>query len=152
MRRLLLLVLGFGVLATPFAAAAQTPEERRQMEWAVERGRLIFALDRAAWVATDDLREHMPAEQQRDVRGYIVDRDAQGLVAIFYARDRDRLVAAYRGRIGPNGVSSRQIFPSGQRSALTPVQQRLARSRLGPGIYREIYHFGIPRLERTPCS
>jgi hypothetical protein len=111
------------------AAPPQVPADvQRQLDWAVRRGRLLFALDRAAWVGTDDMRERVPEAQMGQVRGYIVDSDDQSLVTIFYAQEGDRLVTAYRGRVGPRGITSREIFPEGQRPELTARQQRLARA------------------------
>jgi hypothetical protein len=109
-------------------AAAQTAAEQRQLDWALERGRLLFALDRAAWVGTDDMKEHIRDPRSAGLRGYIVDRDEQGFVAIFFAREGERLVAAYRGRVGGSGIASREVFPAGQRPELTPRQQRIART------------------------
>lgn len=121
---------------TPVSAAAQgqsapvpRSDDQAKLDWAVARGRLLFALDRAAWVATDDMLERVPRDQQRDLRGYIVDRDAEGYQAIFYADQDGQPVVLYRARIGAAGVASREIFTPGQRPALTPGQQRLARVR-----------------------
>ena len=122
-----LLLAAIPAALTP-RAAAQTAEEQRQLDWALERGRLLFAVDRAAWVGTDDMFEHVPEAQQRALAGYVVDRDADGFLTIFYARDGDRLVAAYRGRIGGGGVASRDVFAPGERPELTPRQRRLARA------------------------
>lgn len=134
MRNLLLvLALGAGTAAAQpptEAPPAQAPsaERHRQLDWVLERGRLLFALDRAAWVATDDMQERIKDPQQAGLLGYIVDRDDAGLVAIFYAQEQDRLVAAYRARIGARGVASSEVFKAGERPALTARQQRLART------------------------
>jgi hypothetical protein len=109
-------------------AAAQSAAEQRQIDWALERGRLLFALDRAAWVGTDDMREHVPEADQRALTGYIVDRDSGQFLTIFYAKEKDKLVTAYRGRVGLQGVASREVFPPGNRPKLTARQQRLARA------------------------
>lgn len=109
-------------------AVAQTPAEQRQIDWALKRGRLLFALDRAAWVGTDDMREHVPEADQRTLTGYIVDHDSGQFVTIFYGKENDKLVAAYRGRIGPQGVASREVFQAGKRPDLTARQQRLAKA------------------------
>lgn len=126
--RLVLTMLCGLMVAMAAPASAQTAAERRQLDWALERGRLLFALDRAAWVATDDMLERVTEAQRQGARGYIVDRDEHGLLAIFYAREGERLVALYRGRIGSNGIAAREIFPPGQRPELAPRQQRLARA------------------------
>jgi hypothetical protein len=127
MLRLILAILA--AFATVAPAAAQTAEERRQLDWAVERGRLIFALDRVAWVATDDLRNRVPDLNAAGLRGYVVDRDENGFVPIFYGEEDGRLVAIYRARVaGAGGVTDATLFPAGQRPALSPLQTRMARA------------------------
>ncbi|HEY0115386.1 MAG TPA: hypothetical protein VGB54_06670 [Allosphingosinicella sp.] len=130
MKLLKILAILCGLL--PFAiapATAQTPQEQQQLGWAVERGRLLFALDRAAWVATDDMMSRISNPQGAGLRGYVVDRDAEdGLVVIFYARDGERLVAVYRARVGARGVEDPQVFTGAQRPELTPRQARIART------------------------
>lgn len=124
-----------GLAGSP--AAAQTPAEQRQLDWATARGRLIFALDRVAWVATDDLKNRVPDLAAAGIRGYVVDREANGFVPIFYGEEDGKLVAIYRARVaGAKGVSDAVVFPRGQRPALTPQQVRLVRAlelvRKGP--------------------
>ncbi len=123
------LVTAAALAAASFAvppAQAQTAEERKRLDWTLERGRLIFALDRAAWVASDDIKERIPNFAAAGVRGYIVDREGNGLVTIFYANEGGKLVAVYRARIGSRGVVDPVVYPAGQRPALTPRQVRLA--------------------------
>jgi hypothetical protein len=114
------------MLAAP--AAAQSAEERRQLDWSIERGRLLFALDRVAWVASDDIRNRIPDLVGAGIAGYVVDSDAQGFTAIFYGREGDNLVTVYRARIGARGVVDPVVFERGQRPALTPRQGRLVRA------------------------
>ncbi len=114
--------------AAALPVKAQTAAEQRQLDWVLERGRLLFALDRAAWVGTDDMFAQIPEAQRDGIEGYIVDKDEEGFVTIFYATEGTRLVAAYRGRVGPNGILSREVFGSGQRPQLTARQQRLAKT------------------------
>ena len=130
MRRLLLSVL-FAVVPIAVASpcAAQTAEEQRQLEWARARGRLIFALDRVAWVATDDMRNRIPDPVAAGIRGYIVDRDENGFIPIFFGEEDGRLVAIYRARVaGAAGVSEPTVFAPGQRPVLSPRQVRLAQA------------------------
>jgi hypothetical protein len=130
MRKLILslwLALAPALLAAP--AAAQTEAEQRQLDWAQERGRLIFALDRVAWVATDDLRGRVPDPVAAGVRGYIVDRDATGFIPIFFGEEDGRPVAIYRARVtGPRGVSDAMLFAPGERPPLTARQVRLVQA------------------------
>lgn len=142
--RSLAIICGLFVCAVA-PSAAQTAEEQRRLDWTLERGRLLFAIDRAAWVGTDDMREHIRDVSNAGLRGYIVDRDEQGFVAIFFARDGERLVAAYRGRVGSGGIASRDIFPEGRRPELTPRQQRMA------GVLEQLGE-ASPRLEMCSSS
>ncbi len=121
------LALGSGLAAA--SAVAQTAEEQRQLEWARDRGRTIFALDRVAWVATDDMRNRVADLNASGIRGYIVDRDDTGFIPIFYGIEDGRPVAIYRARVaGARGVTDPVVFAPGQRPALTPRQVRLVRA------------------------
>lgn len=132
-------------IAASFAvpAAAQTPEQQRQLDWVLERGRLLYALDRAAWVATDDMVERVPREQQQDLRGYIVDRDGQDYVVIFFADEGGQPVALFRAKVSGGRVVDREVFPRGSRPVLSASQQRLARVR---------QHLAAAQLNLTMCS
>jgi hypothetical protein len=122
--RLIVILLAF-CLAAP--AAAQTPAERTRLDWVLERGRLIFALDDAAAVTSDDLRAR---RLTANTRGWTVERDGNALIVNYYARgEGDALVVAYRGRIERGRVVSREVFPEGARPLLTPVQRRMATAR-----------------------
>jgi hypothetical protein len=107
------------------SALAQSAEERQQLDQIVTRGRLLFGIDRAAWVGTDDMLGRIPDPAAAGIRGYIVDRDPEGFTVIFYAGDREEPVAAYKGQVRANGIASREIFPIGQRPPLTATQRRM---------------------------
>ena len=136
MRRLWMGIALMAAAAGVAPAGAQTPDERKQIAWALERGRLIFALDRAAWVATDDARSRIRNFENSGLRGYVVDRQPQGFVVTFFGSEGSRLVAIYRARIGARGVVEPTVFPAGQRPNLTARELRLARTmealRKGP--------------------
>ena len=83
----------------PSPAAAQPSAEARQIDWALERGRLLFGLDRSAWVATHDLLKRMPNAEAKGVIGYVVER-----------------------------VERPEVFEGGARPELTAAQARLARA------------------------
>lgn len=136
--RLFLILLAF-CLAAP--ASAQTPEERARLDWALQRGRLLFEIDRAAWVTTDDLQERVRDLANQGVRGWTVERDGNGYGVTYYAGEGDARVAVYRGRVENRRVVSREIFPPGSRPLLTPVQRRLADAR-----------GAIGRMGRRPCT
>lgn len=127
------------LLAVP--AAAQTPAERTRLDWAVARGRLLFEIDRAAWVTTDDLRDRVGRAELGLIRGWTVERDGNGFVVNFYAGEGDARAALYRGRVENRRVVSREVFAEGARPPLTPLQRRLADAR-----------GAIARFGERPCS
>lgn len=116
------------VMASAPSVLAQSATERRQIAQAVERGRLLHGLDRAAWVATDDLLARMPNAEAAGVRGYFVERADDGFVSTFYMREGDRFVAAYRAQVIDGAVANSEIFPDDARPTLTPAQLRLAQA------------------------
>jgi hypothetical protein len=139
-RRLLaLLALLLAALAVP--AAAQTPDEQRQLDWVQHRGRLLYEIDRAAWVTTDDLRARVPDLGAAGVRGWVVERDGTAYLVSFYAGEGDARAVLYRGRVENNRVVAGEVLPAGSRPLLTPAQRRLADAR---GI--------VARMGRTPCT
>ncbi len=136
--RLLAVLLAF-LLAVP--AIAQTPEERTRLDWVLARGRLLFEIDRAAWVTTDDLRDRVGRAELGLVRGWTVERDGTGLVVNFYAGEGDARAVLYRGRVENRRVVSREVFREGARPLLTPLQRRLADAR-----------GAIARFDERPCT
>jgi len=129
-----LLWLFVGV-STP--AAAQTAEEQARLERVLGRGRLIYALDRAAWVTTDDLRQHVRDPAAAGVRGWTVERDGSAFVVTFFTGERDARAALYRARVENNRVVSREVFAEGARPPLTAPQLRLADARRAIGLMNQ---------------
>ena len=121
----------FAILLWLFAApaAAQTPEERAQLDWVLQRGRLLFDVDRAAWVTTDDLVERVGDLGRAGVRGWTVERDGNGYVVVYYTGEGEGRAALYRGRVENHRVVTAEVFPEGSRPALTAVQRRIADAR-----------------------
>lgn len=136
--RLLLVLLAF-CLAAP--APAQTPEERTQLDSALQRGRLLFEIDRAAWVTTDDLRRRLRGGDLGAVRGWTVERDGAGYSVTYYVGEGDARAAIYRGRVENRRVVAREVFREGSRPMLTAFQRRLADAR-----------GAAARLGKTPCT
>ena len=123
-----LFLLGILVL-TPALASAQpqpTAEEQQRLDWALQRGRLLFEIDRAAWVTTDDLTERVRDPAAAGVRGWTVERDGDGYVVTYYAGEGDARTAVYRGRVVNRRIVSREVFPVDARPPLTAAQRRLA--------------------------
>jgi hypothetical protein len=119
------------LLALLFAvpAAAQTPDERARLDWAIARGRLLFEVDRAAWVTTDDMQERLSQADQQLIRGWTVERDGTGYVVVYFtAGEGNARRALYRGRVENRRVVSRETFRSGSGPGLTPMQSRIAQA------------------------
>jgi len=128
MRRFAAFLLLIGLFAAAAPAAAQTPEERGRLDWVQQRGRLLFEIDRAAWVTTDDLRARNGLTNE--ILGWTVERDRDGYIVVYYARgEGDALVAVYIARVVDRRVVSAELFPAGQRPPLTPTQNRIAAAR-----------------------
>lgn len=140
MLRLAFFATLFLVIAAPLPA--QTPEEQHQLDRVGQRGRLIFELDRAAWVTTDDMLARIPDPGGAGVRGWTVERDGDGYKVIYFARgEGDALSVIYQGRVENHRVVSRQVFPPDARPPLTPLERRLA-------LARDL----VRRMGRTPCT
>ena len=93
-----------------------------------ERGRQMFVLDRAAWVATDDLRAH-PDPNRWKKGGWVVELGPDGSVVTFYGRDGDAYFVVYTVALQSGKVTGRQIPDPGSRKPLTPAQARMAKAR-----------------------
>jgi hypothetical protein len=119
----------FLVAGLPAPLSAQSTAEQAAIDFALARGRVLFAVDRAAWVATDDLRQKMPNFENAGLRGYVVDRDGDALHVLFYGGPADAPVAYYRARVERHRVVSSEVFPADRRPALTPLQRRLVAAR-----------------------
>lgn len=114
-------------LLLAFPAASQTADEQTRLQWVVARGRLLFEVDRAAWVTTDDMQERLPPADQQLVRGWTVERDGTGFLVIYFMNGEGNVRRAlYRGRVENRQVVSREIFRAGAGPELTPMQRRLA--------------------------
>ncbi len=92
------------MLAASLAApsAAQTSAERARLAGIHSRGALIYLIDRAAWVATDDFRSKAALRGDKTLRGYVVERAAEGFTVTFFAEKDGRLVRAYLANVARN--------------------------------------------------
>lgn len=113
------------LLAIP--ATAQTPEERTRLDWVVARGRLLFEIDRAAWVTTDDMQERLPTADQQRVGGWTVEREGAGFAVVYFMLGGNNIRRAlYRAHVENRRVVSRETFRPGAGPELTPMQRRIA--------------------------
>ncbi len=117
------------VAAPALPTAAQSPAEQAQLAAAHQRGALLYLIDRAAWVATDDFRKKVDINADKSLRGYVVELGRQGFTVTFFAEEGGRLVRAYVANVVRNRVAGSEVFPPGKRSPLTTEQIRLAKAR-----------------------
>jgi hypothetical protein len=128
-RRPMLIAALAGTLLCAAPASAQTPQERERLAWLFDRGRLIHGLDRAAWLATDDMMARIPNPAGSGMRGYIVEREGDGFAVVFYGGEREAPVAFYRASVRNNRLVSSRVYPADARPALTAVQRRMSEVR-----------------------
>lgn len=115
------------VAAAP--APAQTVAEQARLAAVHARGMLLYRIDRAAWVATDDFRKQESLRADKSLRGYVVERAPGGFTVTFFAEEGGRLVRAYVADVAQNKVVRSQVFTRGRRTPLSAVQIRLAAAR-----------------------
>jgi hypothetical protein len=127
----------FSVAAAPppdAAPATPSAEESAKLQAIVARGNLLFDLDRAAWVATDEFLKEVRDPAAAGYKGYVVDREGEGFAVTFYGGEGDRLTARYIAHVRGGRVTSSRLLPVAEQVPLTPMQFRMAKARsLAPG-------------------
>ena len=124
LRALLLCVLLLLVGAPGFAQTT----EAEATQAVGSRGELIFALDRAGWVTTDDLVKRLGGRTNVPIKGWVVEReegDPATYLVTYYGDGPSGPVAWYSGRVRDHQVIDGKLHPEGARPPLTPVQLRL---------------------------
>jgi hypothetical protein len=101
--------------------AADTSQLTAMVQQAVERGERLYLHDRAAWQATDDLREHFP-DLLPMVGGYITTDRERTTGLVFY--DRSKIRALYRASFS-NGTLASSGRPTAATSDLSPLEREL---------------------------
>jgi hypothetical protein len=123
---LLLLFLSF---AAP--AAAQTAQEQAALQQAGARGRLLFEVDRAGWVATDDVLKRLGSKRDVPLKGWVVELDAllpHSYIVTFFGDGPSGPVAWYVGKVRDNKIVSGALLPAEGRVPLTPAQLRITQA------------------------
>lgn len=122
MRRIL---LALALMLAP-AAQAQTvnADQAAALRVAIERGRLLYDYDQAAWHGTDDMLTRIKDPQDK-VGGWIVDGKPGATELVFYDKDAADPHAVYVARFdGSKLLSSRVLAPNEDRS-LSPLRKRM---------------------------
>lgn len=122
--------LGAGLIFLPALAAAapaarMSAGEAAKVQAAASRGELLYKLDQAAWVTTDDMMERL-GRRDAPIKGWVVERAANdGLGVTYFGDGPDGPVAWYAGAVRDGKVVASQVFPEGKRPPLSPAQRRL---------------------------
>jgi hypothetical protein len=120
-------LLSFFLLVAAAPAAQMTTEEAAAVQAALNRGVLLFGVDRAAWVSTDDMLAKLGEKGAAPIRGWTVERDAEpgGFIVTYFAEGSAGPVAVYSGQVRDRKLVASRIFPDGSRPPLTASQLRL---------------------------
>jgi hypothetical protein len=121
--------------------APPTPAEIASLRTIAQRGRLLFEIDRAARLTTQDVLVRIPNATSSGITGWIAEREGNGYTVTYYADGPGGPVAAYRAQVVGSRIVSRDVFPAASRPALTPVQRRMAAARAA-----------VTALERPTCA
>jgi len=120
-----------GALAGLIVAGAQaaTAAEPAATEQALQRGRMLFALDEGAWGSTDDLLRRVPKASLPAEGGWVAEPDGETLRFTYYAIKDGTRSAIYRAEMNGRNVVSAAVVAEGADSSLSPQAQRLAAAR-----------------------
>ena len=130
MKRALLLLAALALTVAP--AAAREGGREAKLRAIAERGRILFEIDRAAWITTDDLMRRAPEAKSWPVQGWVVERDGDSqtsYVVTFFGEGASGPAAWYVGKVRDNKVTSGEVFPADRRPPLSPAQRRLVQAR-----------------------
>ncbi len=119
-----LILFAAALFAASPALAQMNADEATALQRALERGRLIYAYDQAAWYGTDDMLANVK-DPQGKLGGWIVDGPADAAELIFYDKDAADPHAVYVASFrGGKLASSHVLGPSEDRS-LSPARKRM---------------------------
>jgi hypothetical protein len=103
-----------------------TRAERAALETATARGRLLGAIAAAGQVATRDMLSRVANPDGVGIAGWIAEPEGNGIGVTFYAEGTPGPAAVYRVSIMGGRVVGREIFLTGARPPLNPIQARMA--------------------------
>jgi len=139
MPRRLIVMLAACLAAPAFAAA---PAEDAKLAATAARGQLIYEIDRAAWVTTDEVMARVPAARQWPIAGWIVEHEDAGAYKVtYYGGPAKAPVAFYVGRAKDGRALAGNLIDPAARPPLSPAQVDLVRARNA-----------VAKLDYKPCT
>ncbi|MEA3009689.1 MAG: hypothetical protein QOJ91_1381 [Sphingomonadales bacterium] len=125
----LLALTGLSTACAPAAAKPKlTPAEASATRLAFERGRLIYAYDRAAWQGSDDLVAKLP-DYTAKVGGWIVDGPADAPTLVFYDQDEAAPHAVYIASFKGGRIQSSRVLGSSDDRSLGAGRKSMIAAR-----------------------
>lgn len=97
------------------------------------RGRQLFAVARAALLATQDMLSRVADPEAAGITGWVAEPEGNAMAVTFYGDGDLGPVAVYRARVLGGRAVSRDTYLAGQRPALTGTALRLALARTATG-------------------
>jgi hypothetical protein len=117
-------------LASTAGIAFAEPSEAEALQRASKRGQLIYQLDRAAWVATDEMVANLSKPDLDKVQGWVVDRQGDGLRVTFYRSTGDGFAAAFIVELKDGELlSSRKVDAASPEARLSGQALTMIRAR-----------------------
>ncbi|ATY33576.1 hypothetical protein [Sphingomonas psychrotolerans] len=111
------------VSASPVHAQAGG-DEAGALQAAIERGRLLYSYDQAAWHGTDDMLGKIKKPQER-LGGWIVDGPPESAELVFYDQNTADPHAVYVATFNGSKLLSSRVLGPGEDRSLTPQRKRM---------------------------
>lgn len=125
---MLRLAVSAALLLAPVAVHAQTAEEKSAADLALQRGKLLYAYDQAAWHGTDDMLRKVERPQEV-IGGWIVDGPPESPTIIFFDRNKADPHAVYIGEFRGNQLASSHAVASSDDATLSPARKAMIAAR-----------------------
>lgn len=154
MRSLILFaaILGLSWRAGAATPPALTPAQTTAVADAERRGRDIFDFDQAAWGSTDALTAALPDPGKAGVKGWIVEREPAGAIAIYYGLRDGKAYKIFVAHMRGRSVTASHILAAGEDNAMTPIEQRMAAARAIAVSRETLVKIGFQPCERAAVN
>jgi len=98
------------------------------LQRSIDRGKLMYLYDRAAWVTSDDAIARIPASRLEEVGGWVVTRTASGFHVDYFGKDAaaDRVV--YSADVNGGTVTNATVFAGTDEPTLKEPALQMARA------------------------
>lgn len=117
-------------IISPLASAKVTEAEKSANAEAMERGRLLYRYDQAAWHSTDALMAAIRVDDYPDLRGWVVEPHAgDTLLVTYFAQRKGPRYAVLRYVVRGSTVIEGGLVPKGADTNLSPLANRLVDAR-----------------------